>query len=326
MSAHRRHPLLLLIDYIWALGALVMCLGWWIGIVARDRDPLLIWLFYLPAPVVALAGFVWLTLTLRNRFRMLQLFVFATVVASLINVLIIDHRWHRPPDELPDNNIRILHWNTARGALGVSSIVQEIIDDIPDIILISEPPRSHAISDIASHALGMNHIHSAESMSLASHYPITFLGNIVLPSGAGWHAIVETDYGPLEVAAVDLVSHPTIDRRPAIQALTRWIDARTNVAPLVIAGDFNMRHDTASITPLKDRLDLAYLQHGRGWPYTWPAPFPVFMIDHMWISRDIRVNDYHLQRTRFSDHKRQIADVSFPDRRPRSGDHPAGDR
>lgn len=317
-SVARRHPVIRLIDYIWALGAVVMCVGWWIGWIVTDRYPTLIWFYYIPSPLVALAGFIWLVLTLRHRFRIVQLGVFVTVCVCLFDVLVIDHDWHRPPEQLPENNIRILHWNTARGALGVKSIVQEIVDDIPDIILISEPPRATVISDIAYHALGMKNIYSEEGMSLASHYPIDYLGSIVLPSGAGWHAIVQTSYGPLEVAAIDLVSHPAIDRRPAIAALTRWIDARTNFMPLVVAGDFNMRHDAASLDPMRERLEFAYHQGGRGWPYTWPAPIPVFTIDHMWISQDVQVNDFQLRRTRFSDHKRQIADVVFPDRRSRA--------
>ncbi len=313
----KRNPLLLLIDYLWAAGGLLMCLAWWTGWLVKDRHPTLIWLYYVPHAFMAVGGFLWLFVTLRDRFRPLQLFVFLTVIMCLIKVLVIDHRWNRPPETLPENNIRVLHWNTARGALGVDSIVQQVVDDIPDIVLISEPPRGQVMADIANHALGMKNIYAEGGMSLVSHYPINYLGTIDLPAGAGWHAVVETDYGPLEIAAIDLISRPNLDRRPAMAKLEAWLEKRTSNIPLVVLGDFNTPHDAPALKPLRKRLDLAYAKGGRGWPYTWPVPLPLFNIDHTWVSRDITVNDFILKQTRFSDHKRQVADLSFPDRRSR---------
>jgi hypothetical protein len=55
----------------------------------------------------------------------------------------------------------------------------------------------------------------------------------------------------------------------------------------------------------------AYEVRGRDWPYTWPIFFPLYAIDHTWISEDITVNDYFLREAKYSDHKRQIADISL---------------
>lgn len=284
-----------------------------------DRNGELIWFYFLPTIAVAFGGFAWLFLTLRYRFRWLQVFVFITVISCFIKLLVIDHRWNRPPEQLSPGNVRILHWNTARGVLGVERIVRTMVSDNPDIVLISEPPRPDMISDIAYHALGMEFIFSDAGMSLASHYPITYLGNIIVPAGAGWHALVQTDKGPIEFAAVDIVSRPELHRQPVFDAVAKWIDARTNNIPLIVAGDFNTPHDAASLKPIRNRLKFAYYEGGRGWPYTWPVPLPVYNIDHTWISHDINVHDYHLKRARYSDHMRQLMDISFPDRRPTHG-------
>lgn len=311
------HKLMLkLVDAVWVLAGLTIATLFWIGWIVKDQHPRLIWFSYLPAVVVAGVGFIWLFLTLRHRFRLAQLFMFATVIVCLFKVLVIDHRWHRPPDQLPAKNIRILHWNTARGMLGVESVMRTINDDVPDIVLISEPPRHDTMTNIAFYALGMKHVFSDAGMSVASHYPVAFVDNIILPAGAGWHVIIETPAGPLEFAAVDLVSRPRMDRRPTIEALVQWIDRRTNHLPLVIMGDFNIPHDATSLHPLRDRLNYAYEEHGRGWPYTWPVILPLYAIDHTWISHDVTVQDFRFKTAKFSDHKRQIADITFPNRRP----------
>lgn len=316
MTARLRKFIHAIVDTGWAATALVVCAGWWIGRIATDRVPSLIMLSYIPSLLVAAGGFIWLFLTLRNRFKLLQLFVFATVAACLVKVLVIDHRWHRAPAELPPQHVRILHWNTARGMLGVESVMRTINDDTPDIVLISEPPRHEAMTNIAFYALGMKHVYYGDGISIAAHYPIKFIDNIIMPAAAGWHVIVETHAGPLEFAAVDFVSRPSMNRRPAIDALARWIDQRTNHLPLVIMGDFNTPHDADSMRALRDRLDYAYEQRGRGWPYTWPVPVPLYAIDHTWTSQDVTVRDFQLKTAKFSDHKRQIIDITFPNRRP----------
>jgi len=302
------------IDALWAIAGFGLCTAFWVGRFLKDSDSALIWLYYMPPVITGILGFIWLFLTIRNRMQLLQLYVFITVAFCFFKVLVLDHRWNKPPELLPENNIRILHWNTARGVLGVESIVRTMQDDNPDIIMMSEPPRVDMLSDIAYHALGMEHIFTDAGMSLASHYPIKYLGNIILPAGAGWHARVETSVGPLDFAAIDIVSRPNLNRVPAMQALAQWIDNRTSSIPLVIMGDFNTPHDAASLKPLRARMLNAYEQAGRGWPYTWPVPLPLYAIDQTWIEPGMRVNDYHLSQTRFSDHKRQIVDITFPDK------------
>ncbi|HMO50505.1 MAG TPA: endonuclease/exonuclease/phosphatase family protein [Kiritimatiellia bacterium] len=302
------------LDALWALGGFAVCTAWWVGWWLKDQYPSLIWLYFIPPLAVALFGFIWLFLTLRDRFRFLQLYVFLTVLSCFVKVLVVDHRWNRAPAVLPEDNIRILHWNTAWGVLGVESIVRHMVEDNPDIVLISEPPRLEMISDIAYHALGMEHIFTDAGMTLASHFPITYLGNIIIPAGAGWHVRVDTDVGPLEFAAVDIVSRPNLNRIPVIRALARWVRGRTNDLPLVVMGDFNTPHDSVALVPLRSELTYAYHAAGRGWPYTWPVPLPVFAIDQTWVSPDVTVVDFFFKQARFSDHKRQIADIVFPNR------------
>lgn len=304
--------LLVCLDYLWAAGALIVCTAWWIGVVWKDEYRATLWFYFIPAIAVIVFGLMWLFLTLRHRFRLVQLYVFFTMIGCFVKVLVIDHAWNRPPSSLPDDNIRILHWNTAWGALGVESIVRTMQLDEPDIIMISEPPRLDMISDIAYHALGMEHIFTDAGMTIASHYPVTYLGPVPLDAGVAWHVRVDTDHGPLEFIAADLISRPNLHRHGPLKGLASWIAARTNQLPVVMVGDFNTPHDSDALKPLRKIMRHAYDVRGRGWPYTWPVPLPVFAIDHTWVGPSITVNDYHLKVARYSDHKRQIADISLP--------------
>lgn len=305
-----------LMDSLWAFGAVAVCTAWWIGVLYKDEHRATLWLYFIPSIAVVIFGLIWMLLTLRHRFRVIQLYVFFTMIACFVKVLVIDHAWNRPPKSLPHDNLRILHWNTAWGALGVESIVRTMQLDEPDIIMISEPPRLDMISDIAYHALGMEHIFTDAGMTVASHFPITYLGSIPLDAGVAWHVRIDTEHGPLEFIAADIISRPNLNRHGPLKGLAHWIASRTNQLPVIMVGDFNTPHDSDSLRPLRKLMRNAYEVKGRGWPYTWPVPFPVFAIDHTWIGRNITVNDYHLKVARYSDHKRQIADISLP---PNSG-------
>jgi len=303
-------------DILWVLGALAVCIAWWIGWWYRDETPLTTWLYFIPPLGVILFGYLWLFLTLKRRFRLVQLFVFATIAMCFVKVLLIDHRWHPPPETLPDDNLRLLHWNTAWGVLGVESIVRSIAHDGPDIVVISEPPRLDMISDIAYHALGMAHVFTDSGITVASHYPIAYGGALDIDTMVAWHVRIDTDRGPLELCAVDMVSRPNFNRRPSLKKLADWVAARTNGLPLLMVGDFNTPHDSLAFGPLREHLGHAYEQGGRLWPYSWPVPVPVFAIDHIWANDRVRINDYFLKTTKYSDHKRQIADFSLLPAKP----------
>jgi len=303
---------LALMDICWVLSAIFICAAWWIGWIFKDQTKLTMWFFFVPSVLVIFFGFTWLFFTLSHRFRLIQLLVFVTIFTCFFKVLVVDHQWNKQPHKLPKDNIRLLHWNTAWGVLGVESIVRTMSYDNPDVVMISEPPRIDMISDIAYHALGMENIFTDAGMTVASRFPITYMGPIPIQSGAAWRVRIDTDHGPLEFVAVDLVSHPTLNRKRPLKALADWIDTRTNNYPLVMVGDFNTSHDSVSFLPMRQKMRRAYEVNGRGWPYTWPVPFPVFAIDHTWLSPDITVNDYFYKVARYSDHKRQIADISLP--------------
>ena len=303
--------LLVLMDWLWVASALAACLAWWTGWILKDSSRTTVWLFLIPPIFIAICGFLWLFFTLRNRFRIVQLVVFATVIACFIKVLVIDHQWNRPPDQLPEDNLRILHWNTAWGVLGVESIVRTMALDNPDVVVISEPPRLDMISDIAYHALGMENVFTSDGMTVASQYPITYLGEGKVENMAAWHVRIDTDKGSFILVAADLVSRPDLNRIPPMNQLSAWLSTFTNDLPIVLVGDLNTPHDSVSFKPLRAKFRHAYEERGRGWPYTWPVPVSMYAIDHTWVSSDIQVNDYYLKLAKYSDHKRQIIDLSL---------------
>jgi endonuclease/exonuclease/phosphatase family metal-dependent hydrolase len=127
---------------------------------------------------------------------------------------------------------------------------------------------------------------------------------------------VSTPKGPLDVVAIDLVSHPTLARLAPITELSDWIAKRPVPIPLLVLGDFNTPRDATSFEPLRRRLRHAYEIAGRGWPYSWPVPLCVYSIDHAWVTPSVRVLTYTMKMSMLSDHRRQVMDVDLPNDGP----------
>ncbi|HMP73740.1 MAG TPA: hypothetical protein PKE55_10800 [Kiritimatiellia bacterium] len=295
-------------DLGWAAMALLVCGLAWLGWVFKDAHPWTQWISFVPAPAVIGFALVWLFLTLPGRFRVLQLVVFATTFAGMFKILVLDTRWHRAPAELPEDALRIVHWNTAHGIMGAEAILRTLAEDAPDMCLITEPPRVSKMEEMAYYALGMKYIMTAGEMTFASHYPLRRGARMDLGAGLAWSVVVETPHGPLEVVNVDMVSRPNLNRHRPLRLLSGWIASNRTGHPLLVVGDFNTVRDSTALRPLRGQVRHAYEAAGTGWPYSWPTLFPLYAIDHLWFDEGIEPLHYRLKPTRFSDHKSQIFD------------------
>ena len=131
-------------------------------------------------------------------------------------------------------------------------------------------------------------------------------------TGRGWRARLATPQGELDILLFDVVSHPTLDRRLPMQDLVSWLDQRRSRQPLLVVGDFNTARDSLSFDPLRQRLRNSYEEAGRGWPYSWPMPLPLYAIDHCWYSTGVEIHQSHYRWSLLSDHRRQVIDFHLP--------------
>ena len=185
--------------------------------------------------------------------------------------------------------------------------------DEADICLLSESPRYADVADLARRHLDTPYALVDAGMALLSKYPFEPLGSLKLTNGKGWAVRIATPNGPLNLVIVDLISHPTLDRRVPIQQLSDWIGTLPASIPVIVLGDFNTPRDSLSFDPLRKRLRNAYEIAGRGWPYSWPLPAPVFSIDHAWVSPSVHVLNYSMKSSWLSDHRRQVMDIEIAD-------------
>lgn len=289
--------------------------AWWAGFLLKDAwGPMRLCFYVPPLPVAALAA-IWLAVHRRRASLRLRGFVGATLVASVVKFTAIDTEW-RAPVEPPIDAIRLVHWNAAWGAFRAEEIWAALESDRPDIVVFSEPP----LRDFAEYARRLipdAHSHVGASMALVSRWPIEVRGSLVIPDVRSWHVRVATPAGPLDVLGIDIPSSPLRDRRRPLKDIARWVLDRPDDVPLLVVGDFNTPRDSVFFEPLRSMLSQAYESAGRGWPYSWPVPLPMWAIDQAWFSRGIHVTGCEYRFAACSDHSRGV--VQFGIDHPTTG-------
>lgn len=287
---------------------LAVLLAWLAGWSFADATWWSAWLHFIPAPAAVLAGCLagYRNPRLPPGFRTVAGGI--TVLATL-QLLAGDFRWHHPPER--EGTIRLVQWNTARRSSRVDRLFEVLRKDQPDICVLSEAPRGADLAALAKRELGLGELLVDQGMALLSRYPLQFRGTIPVRTGRGWHARLTTPGGELDILLFDVVSHPSLDRSLPMQDLVDWIDRRRSRQPLLVVGDFNTTRDAQSLDPLRTRLRNSYEEAGRGWPYSWPMPVPLYAIDHCWHTPGVETVSSRYRWSLLSDHRRQVVDLQL---------------
>lgn len=286
-----------------------LTVAWGLGQLLGDRPDRWTLLFFIPALLVAVTGLAWCWVM---RLRVPRGLWWPNLLLALWALAHFgaDLRWHPRATSDPPN-LRVVHWNIAHVHFGLQRVLDELAPGQPDLVLLSECRHATNLADLARARLGLPYTFHDQGMAVLSRYPFTPQGTIKLTSARAWWSRVETPAGALDLAVVDLVSHPFLNRREPLDALAAWVANRTSPAPLLIAGDFNTPRDARSFRPLRAYLQHAYETAGRGWPYSWPLPVPLYSIDHTWYGPGLTVRNYRLEASPWSDHLRQVMDVEI---------------
>ena len=285
--------------------------AWLIGWIMGDRETPWVWFYFIPAPFILAAGLLDLFVCRHAPFRWRTALVIGLTLLAAVKTALRDTHWNRPRVDAPAGAIRIVHWNVAHTPFGLFPMFKQLRADRPDLVVLSESAHGRYWSDWSNTELGLPYAFHDQGMTLLSRFDFEPQGTIRLPNARAWWARIELPDGPLDLVLCDLLSHPRLNLRAALDPLAQWVEQRDAAIPLLVVGDFNTPRDARSWGPLRARLRHAYEVAGRGWPYSWPLPFPVYALDHAWVSDKITVHGYRLRSAAISDHRRQILTIGI---------------
>ena len=303
------------------------------GQATRDRNLVLALMMYIPlVPLglwaVALDGVRRGRSIPRARFALAALGLGATAWGGFLMT------GGRAPDRAPmgSSQVSILHWNVmwaGRNATRWHDLAREIRRRDPDLVVLSEaPPDDMVVESFSFRAQRASAVYVTNEPGerywynpmVCSRGPLKREWRIDIANGAAMSVLAEVRGRTVRLLVVDGKSDPRIGRTPMLHDIAAACDrlARRGQPVDVIVGDFNAVGRSIGFDAFAAAGEEGYRRssdYGGGWRATWPAPVPVYDIDHLWVRNDWAVIGCELFSARGTDHRGQFVRVALPPRR-----------
>lgn len=234
-------------------------------------------------------------------------------------------RRSRPqPVPAEQQSIRVVTLNCNVGNLNA---IREIARWNPDVVLLQESPGRDRLNDI-----GKEIISGPFAVLDGGDAAILIGGEFRMqdanPSRHFVHAVAKLANGR-EIDIVSLRLSPPVFRidfwetrfwtdhletrqnhRKQLQAVRDYLDSEQMTPHLIIGGDFNMVGNDGAFEPF-DELQDTFWQAGSGWCNTGTNDYPLFRVDQIWTTPNLRCLALGAFETEHSDHRMVVADLKF---------------
>lgn len=220
-------------------------------------------------------------------------------------------------------HLRVFQSNVSQTNNDLRGIAEEIASDHPDVVVLEELRPANLASIEATHVLDRFPWHlvvtdqTSLGMGLWSAVPAQGLERWDVPLHPELRAWLQPPGGPrVRLYAVHTLAPVGADQPALWKVQLAGIRAAlsTEPKPLVVVGDLNATWDHRQFQSILHLgLHDAAVVAGRGWEMTWnrqnPIIPPVIRIDHVLVSRGVRVGGIRLGQGRGSDHRTIVADL-----------------
>jgi endonuclease/exonuclease/phosphatase (EEP) superfamily protein YafD len=285
------------------LGCLLLATGMLLHLTVRDSSRLTATFFYaMPLPLIMLGWLIAAAWHVRRKTVLVGCLLMVIVTACWWQVTSYRKQTHRPPPTAQPAGLKVLYWNMAHQRLPSVDLEKLIATHQPDIVGLGEvghrsgdanpivrnlPPGYIAIRP--EHGMGFMVRGSAQvkqAKKLKGRSKFVELDATV--DGQVWHILlVDGDADPL---------------RKREELLTKVLDLVKKPNTLVM-GDFNTPIESRWFDPWRDaKLHHASEGAREGFRETWPRPWPVLTIDHIWSSPDTLPQSMERVQIPSSDH------------------------
>ena len=287
--------------------------GLLLRVTLQDRIPRLAILFYMTPLIVLTIGLLGVAVVYWFRRR-----IFRSKYAMILAILCAGWwasscvSWRSQPSDTPKT--AVLLWNTQRGAAGWPSVADFIrVHDAPIIGLV-EAARNTAerqefwINEFQDRTV----VTFRQQMVLITQYDILSQEQGELVPGSFYARVdLRLNHQTLTVFLVDIQSKAWGTHRPAALKSLKDRIASITENPVIVMGDFNTPTDSVFFDSWRTSMRNAFEESGRGESATWPTPFPVLALDHIWLTNGVKSLTTRHLTSRCSDHQAVISELTW---------------
>lgn len=246
-------------------------------------------LFYtFPLPVI-IAIVLSLTIFLSKTFRKYNLLLAG---ALLIFWLGRSFKIHIP-EEINESDIEVVFWNASHERNLEDAF--NISGDIPDVFVLVEHGK-YSVDRLQLKYSDYYFYKSIRGISVFSKLPIVLVDDISSNYGTN---IVKFETYNINFYAVDVSGSMDVPREWELTFVNEYVETHTKT---ILLGDFNVPFESKFLDSIKNNFNHAFSEKGNGFRETWFWNIPLLSLDHIWVSKDLKVLKTKKIRTFKSDH------------------------
>jgi len=293
----------------WDRAAIVMDAAWFslffvwcIGRIIGDRNSLVQWISWIPTLGVVAFGLVWLACRAgdRRRHRVRRWGGLACAALACGAAVRGDFRpWtdHVAPSP---QDIRIVQWNTdhpsGNDPRSMTALATISAEHAVDLFLISNRGSITTENCVRQWAGPQFFSAGAGPFACVTTFPIEE-ARVIAVTGTGNDMIWLAKFvvrppswngRALRIAMVDLPSKPTLSRMQVAQELLTAVHRGDLGDVDIVAGDFNALPGSLILSRVFPNFHDSWAQAGSGLRTSWPRLFPLWSIDHVLLTPDMR--------------------------------------
>ena len=250
------------------------------------QNSLLFYTFPLPVIIAIVLG---LTIFLGKTFRKYNLLLAGALLLFWLGRSFKIHI----PEEINESDIEVVFWNASHERNLEDAF--NISGNIPDVFVLVEHGK-YSVDRLQSKYSDYYFYKSINGISVFSKLPIELIGDISSNYGTN---IVNFETYNINFYAVDVSGSMDVPREWELTFVNEYVEQKTQT---ILLGDFNVPFESKFLDSIKNNFNHAFNEKGNGFRETWFWNIPLLSLDHIWVSKDLKVLKTEKIGTFKSDH------------------------
>lgn len=197
------------------------------------------------------------------------------------------------PEAIIESDIEIVFWNASHDIN-----IEQAFDEnkgIPDVLVLVEHGK-YKVTTVQKKYPEYHFYKTDRGLSVFSKTP---LYNIKEESAKFSTTVISFETANINFYAIDGVGSIDVPRSWGFKFIDSMI---SSYETSIILGDFNVPFESKHLSNIKTHFNHAFSEKGNGFRETWFWNIPLLSLDHIWVSKDLKVLKTKKTWTFKSDH------------------------
>ncbi|MCF7567321.1 endonuclease/exonuclease/phosphatase family protein [Sabulilitoribacter arenilitoris] len=241
-----------------------------------------------PLPIIILAVLV-LSIFLNRKFRKFNL-----LIALLLLLIWLGRSFKiKLSEEIKESDLEIVFWNASRNNDFEDAF--NINKGIPHLFVLVELNKNN-MKTLQLEYPDYHFYFSEEEIAVFSKKPI----KINLESTTKYNStIINFETNDINFYVIDITGSQDVPRSWELGFVNENIKIKEKT---ILLGDFNVPYESKYLSDLKTNFNHAFNKKGNGFRETWFWNIPLLSLDHIWVSKDLKIIKTKKTGTFKSDH------------------------